>query len=289
MNKAKPSTVLDFLRIASDYFAEQGIETARLDAEVLLGHVLRKDRVFLYVHFDQPLEPFEVDQYRDLVGRRARREPLAYLTGEKEFYSQTFHVTPAVLIPRPETELLVEAVLAWAMEHPGLTIADVGTGSGAIAVTLARELPDAKLLAIDTSAEALAVAEENAKKLGVADRVRLLRGEWLAPVRGQSLDAVVSNPPYIASADIEQLEPEVRRFEPRLALDGGRDGLDAYRVLLKQAATVVRPDGAMFLEIGHDQAEAVVDLSRLSGWQTEEIISDHAGIQRIVSLRRGAV
>lgn len=286
---SQPRSVLDYLNLAADFLAQKDIDSARLDAEVLLGYVLDKDRVFLYVHFDQPLEPAEVDAYRSLIARRAKREPVAYLTGKREFFSLPFRVTPSVLIPRPETEYLIEWVLAWAGDRGGLEIVDVGTGSGAIALTLAHELRDAHLVAIDTSPEALQVAKENAAALEVAGRVRFEQGEWLNPMLGAQVDAVVSNPPYIEAAAIRELEPEVSKHEPRLALDGGADGLAAYRMIIPQAAKVVRPEGVLVLEIGVGQAEAVTSIGQAAGWELEEIVADQAGIDRVVCLRRGAV
>lgn len=279
---------MDYLRLAVPYLERSGVPTPRLDAEVLLGHILNKDRVYLYVHFDQPLEPAEVDRYRDLLVRRARREPVAYLIGEKEFYSRPFRVSPAVLIPRPSTETLIDTVLAWAKDRRGdLTIVDVGTGSGAIAVTLAAELPHARVIATDASAEALAVARHNSERHGVAERIRFTLGSWLDPLQDVQADALVSNPPYIESGTIATLEPEVSRYEPVLALDGGPDGLAAYRQLIPRASRVVVPGGALFFEVGSGQAASVAQVAQNSGWFVERIVKDPEGIERVVSLRRG--
>lgn len=284
---SKPHTIIEFIQRSTEFLARKGIETARLDAEVLLGHVLGKDRVYLYVHFDQPLEPAEIDAYRTLIVRRGRREPVAYIVGSKEFFSRPFTVDSSVLIPRPETELLVETVVEWAKERGPLQIADIGTGSGAIAISLATALEHSTIWAVDVSREALRVASANAEQLGVSDRIQFLHGTWLAPLEGKVLDAVVSNPPYIPSADIDQLQPEVRAYEPRLALDGGEDGLNAYRALIPQAATMVRGGGLLAVEVGYGQAQSVAALGRASGWHLERIIPDHAGIDRVVCLRRG--
>lgn len=284
---ARPRTILDYLKLSADYLAGKGIPSARLDAEILLGHVLEKDRVHLYVHFDQPLQVNEVDAYRTLIARRAGRIPVAYLTGEKEFFSRSLSVRPGVLVPRPETELLIEHVVEWAKERGPLTLVDVGTGSGAIAVTLALELPQAIVLATDVSPEALKVARANAAELGVGERVHFHLGPWLAPLRDTMVDAVVSNPPYIPSRQIETLEPEVRVHEPRLALDGGPDGLDAYRALIPQAAAQVGPGGLLALEVGAGQAESVAQLGQAAGWEWSGTYKDHAQIDRVVTMRRG--
>lgn len=284
----KPRTILELVRLATQFLAQKGIASARLDAEVLLAHVLGKDRVYLYVNFDQPLESREIDAYRTLIVRRGRREPVAYLTGGKEFFSHTFTVNPHVLIPRPETEILVETVIEWAKGRGAVVLADVGTGSGAIAVSLAAALSEATVWATDISEEALRVAERNAQAAGVSGRIRFVQGSWLDPLRGQAVDAVVSNPPYIPTDEIERLAPEIRLYEPRLALDGGRDGLDAYRVLVVEAAAVVRPGGWLAVEVGAGQAARVAAMGERAGWAVDRIVPDHAGIERVVCLRRRA-
>ena len=283
----KPLTLIDYIRLSTDFLARRGIESARLDAEVLLAYVLQQDRVYLYVHFDQPLEPSEVDAYRELIVQRGRRIPVAYLTGEKEFYSRAFRVEPGVLIPRPDTEILVERVVAWAHGRGGpLEIADIGTGSGAIAVTLALELPQAAVWATDVSDEALRVAAGNAERLGASGRVHFLHGPWVEPLDGRQFDAVVANPPYIPSAELERLAPEIR-YEPRVALDGGQDGLAAYRGLVPGALKAVRPGVIAAVEVGDGQAETVAQMAERAGWQRVETVKDHAGIDRVVVMERG--
>jgi len=303
---------MDYLRLAADYLGRCGSPSARLDAEVLLGHVLGMDRVALYVNHDQPLEPAEVDAYRAALRARCQGTPVAYITGKKEFLGMTLAVNRHVLIPRPETELLVEAVVrrladAAGKAGPGapLLIADVGTGSGAIALGIARALPHARLLAVDVSPGALAVARENAAAHGLQDRVVLLEGDLLAPVaqeltqgapaaggRGldaaaRKLDAVVSNPPYIAARNWDQLPREVREFEPRLALDGGPDGLAFYRRLIPQAAALLKAGGLLAVEIGHDQAAPVQALlAAAGGWDGVQVLRDYAGHPRVVLATR---
>lgn len=284
----KRLTLIDYIRLSTEFLERRGIDTARLDAEVLLASVLKRDRVYLYVNFDQPLEPEEIDAYRDLIVQRGRRVPVAYLIGEKEFYSRTFVVRPGVLIPRPDTEILVEHVVTWAQGRGDgpLEIVDIGTGSGAIAITLALELPQATVWATDVSDDALRIAAENVKRLDVSDRVHLLRGPWFEPLAGRRPHVVVSNPPYIPSADIPRLAPEIHH-EPRLALDGGSDGLGAYRVLIPQALNVVREGGILAVEVGEGQAGAVAQLAERVGWQRIETVKDHAGIDRVVCIERG--
>lgn len=287
--RTQQRTVLELLELAAGYLAGRGIDSARLDAEVLLGHTLGMDRVGLYVNFDRPLETQEVDAYRRVIAERGQRKPVAQITGVREFYSYELKVTPDVLIPRPETELLVETVLSYVNDvldrQPGYVprIVDVGTGSGAIAVTLAAQLPAAEVWALDCSPQALKIAEENAARLGVAARMTFRTGHWLQPVASEKpFDVVVSNPPYIPSSEIDQLMPEVRLFEPRLALDGGADGLNAYRELLPAARQVVVPGGIVAVEVGDGQAEQVAAIGREAGWKEYDIHHDLAGKGRVV-------
>lgn len=303
-------TIGELVRRSTQYLGEKGVPSPRLDAEVLLAWVLGLDRVGLYVHYDRPLEPHEVDKYRELVGRRAKRVPVAHLRGFKEFFALPFTVSPAVLIPRPETELLVQEVLAWLarqgaevtlptgrpLEMPGAgaaagagrewLVADVGTGSGCIPVTIAACAPAVRAVACDLSPGALAVAAENAARHGVADRVTLLQGDGPDPLFGAGLagqfDVVASNPPYIPSRICDELEPDIK-FEPRGALDGGPDGLRFYREWLPQLGALLKPGGLLALEIGHDQGPAVRDLVHATGAFTEvAVLPDYAGKDRVV-------
>jgi len=292
-----PRVLMEFLRLAADYLSRCGSPSARLDAELLLGHVLGMDRVSLYVNHDRPLEPAEVDAYRRVLRERCRGAPIAYITGKKEFMRVTLKVTPAVLIPRPETELLVEATIQRLRAASGpLLVTDVGTGSGAIAIGLALALPEARVLATDISPAALAVARENVTAHGLDGRVELLEGDLLAPVadavrtgRIGPLDAVVSNPPYIPARDWESLPRSVRDYEPRLALDGGPDGLDVYRRLIPQAAPLLRPGGLLALEIGHDQEAGLRELLAQDGrWDNVQVQKDYAGHPRVVLATRKA-
>lgn len=283
-------TIGKILKWTEGYFQRAGLDSPRLDAEVLLSHVLKKERIFLYVHFDQPMEAAELAAYRDCIRRRVQRQPVAYITGRKEFMGLEFKVTPAVLIPRPDTEILVEAVLQRlraGAEAAGSRIADIGTGSGAICLSLLNYLPQLRAAAVDISSEALAVAEENARILGLSDRLELCQGDMLAPLQADcgQLAAIVSNPPYIPRGDIGGLEPDVRDFEPLGALDGGVDGMDFYRRLLTEGAPLLQPEGFLAMETGISQAGQVKRLAEaLPQWGRCEIIRDLAGIERVVVL-----
>jgi release factor glutamine methyltransferase len=252
----------------------------RSDAELLLRHVLHCDRAWLLAHPEILLTDTQAAEYAALLARRAQHEPIQYILGEQEFYGLRFRVTPAVLIPRPETEHLVEAVLARVPHNRDVRIADVGTGSGAIAIALASALPRAQIDALDISEVALEIAQENAQTLGVADRIAFHRSDLLAAVRGTLYDAVVSNPPYIAST--ETLEPQVQAWEPHGALFAGPDGLDTYRRLLPQALDSLHPGGLLALELGAGQQTALEALFA-SHPQFEEpaFLPDLQGIPRV--------
>jgi len=264
-------TVLELLRWTQGHFASRGIESPRLDAECLLAHALGSDRLRLYLDFEKPVEAEERARFRELVRRRAdERVPVAQLTGRKEFWSLDFEVTPDVLVPRPETEELV----AWLLDQlpdreAELAILDVGTGSGAIAVALARALPKARLTATDLSQPALDVARRNAERHGVADRIRFLPGDGFAPVRGERFAAVLANPPYVAERDAAGLPPELRH-EPRGALFAGLDGTDLLRRLARDLPAQLEPGGRAALEVGEGQADAV------AGWLAEAGLTDVA-------------
>lgn len=281
-DEQKTWTIGALLQWTQQYFSGKGVETPRLDAELLLCHVLGKDRLYLYVHFDQPLYGPELTAFRELVKQRGARVPVAYILGEKGFMGLSFKVSPAVLIPRPDTELLVEAVLETVMPLGDPRLLDLGTGSGAIIVSLLAKCPQATGVAVDLSAPALAVAAENAKINGVAARATFLQGDLFAPLSPQDrFDAIASNPPYIPAADVDALAPEVQT-EPRLALDGGRDGLDYYRRLAALAPNYIKPGGLLALEIGIGQQETVPALLVAAGWSVQPVRRDYGGVPRVV-------
>jgi release factor glutamine methyltransferase len=259
-------------------------DRARQDAETLLLHLLVKNTAWLMAHGDELLPDDLSLSYSELLERRYCGEPIQYITGETEFYGLPFRVTPDVLIPRPETEHLVEKVLALAANFLAPRIVDVGTGSGAIAVALAHKLPHAAVTAIDFSAAALAVAKENAKRNGVA--LRFLEGDLLAPVTEEKFEFVVSNPPYVPTADRESLSVEVRDYEPALALFAGDDGLEVYRRLIPAAFDALVPGGYVALEIGCGQSPAITELLARSGFEQIEFVPDLQGIPRVACAQR---
>lgn len=285
-------TVLKLLSWTRDYFASHDIESPRADAEILLAHTLELRRIDLYVQYDKPLTREELARFREMVRRRALREPVAYITGEKEFWSLDLKVAPAVLIPRPETECLVEAALAVLSQDPeahGRKILDLGTGSGAIVLALAVQRPLDEFYAVDRSSSALSIAQENAERHGLSDRIRFLNGSWFEPVgRGDaSFDLIVSNPPYIRRGELADLQPEIRHFEPESALDGGQEGTDCLSHIILGAPHYLRPSGYLLLETGHDQKPLLEELVHRAGCYGEiTFIKDYSGHDRVLRLRK---
>ena len=277
-------SVLDLLQWTANYFAGKGIENGRLDAELLLAEILQLNRIGLYLHFDRPVNSDELAAFRALIERRARREPLAYILGRCEFWSLTFKVGPDVLIPRGDTETLVEAALK--VLPPGGNLLDIGVGSGAIALAIAHERPDAQVEGIDLSPAALALAAENAQILGLTARVALRQGDLFALDDSRQYDVIVSNPPYIAIEEQATLMPEVRDFEPALALFAGDDGLDCYRALIPAARGALRSSGILLVEVGAGQAAAVAELFAIAGYVEIFTRRDLAGIERVVGGRK---
>ncbi len=286
-------TVLRVLNWTTGYFLENGIENPRLDAEILLARSLRTNRLGLYLEYDKPLEKEELTEYKKLIKRRIKREPLQYIVGYQEFWSLKFKVDRGVLIPRPETEILVEEVLkVFPQDKPWsktINILEIGTGSGAIAVTLAKELQGVFIIATDISDRALHIAKENAKNHVVERHITFLKGDLLRPVRRriEFFDLVISNPPYIPGADFQRLEPEVRDFEPRIALDGGKEGLRFYRQILPQVGKHLAKGGWLMLEVGKGQYQEVRNLMESSGgFRTPSTVKDLSGIERVVSAQK---
>jgi release factor glutamine methyltransferase len=277
-------TVLALLKWTASYFAGKGIENGRLDAELLLAEILNLNRIGLYLNFDRPVQSDELVAFRALIERRARREPLAYILGRCEFWSLLFKVGPDVLIPRGDTETLVEAALK--VLPPGGTLLDVGVGSGAIALAIAHERPDLQVEGIDLSPAALAIAAENAQLLGLAARVSLRQGDLFALDGSRQYDAIVSNPPYIAIGEKATLMPEVRDFEPHLALFADADGLGCYRALIPAAKAALKDSGTLLVEVGVGQAAAVAGLFTSAGYVEIVTNRDLAGIERVVGGRK---
>lgn len=279
-------TVLELLRWTTDYFKRHGIETARLDAEVLLAHALESDRLRLYVDYEKPVLPEERDRFRALVQKRASdRMPVSLLLGEREFWSLPFKVSPDVLTPRPETETLVEAALSKVGDsEQSVRILDIGTGSGAIALSLASELPHADITATDLSELALQIAGQNADQLHTRERIRLLAGDLFEPVASERFDLVVSNPPYVARDDAASLPPELAH-EPEMALFAGADGLDVIRRLVASAGDHLSPGGWLLIELSPEQVETVERELAQAGFVEVERRFDLASRPRVVLAR----
>jgi release factor glutamine methyltransferase len=284
-----PPTVLEVLRKATAWFAERGFDTPRLDAEVLIAHGLSLRRLDLYLQHDRPLREAELSALRALVAERARGVPVAYLTGEREFYALPFHVGPDVLVPRPETEGLVDAAVAALCDLAAPRFADVGTGSGCVAVAVLRHVPAASAIATDRSSPALAVAARNAERHGVSARLSLRAGHLLEPLRGDpafgALDAVLSNPPYVVRGD-PTLAPDVAAHEPEGALYvEGTDPLAVARELAAAAREALAPGGLLAMEVGAGSGAAAAAMLSALGYGAVGVAADGAGIPRVVSGR----
>lgn len=284
--------IKDVLEKTTQFFREKGIESARLDTELLISSALKWERLKLYLNYDYPLSEEELAACRELVRRRASGEPVAYILGKKDFYKHSFIVNPAVLIPRPETELLVEGTIRWlnenCVESPARFV-DFGTGSGCIGLSIAAEVEGSQWLGVDKSPQAIEVAQTNAMELGLTDRshflvsdVAELEAEKVTEILGDVPDAVVANPPYIAVNDPE-VDPSVRRFEPDEALFSGADGLEHIRIWEVKAAELVRPGGLVIFEIGYKQGPIAHEIFSSSGrFEDIQILKDYSGFDRFV-------
>ncbi len=282
-------TIAEALTYASEELTAAGIETPRFDAQLLLAWTLKARREELAREPERRLSERERIIFVKAVSLRVLRRPLPYITGEAWFYGRAFKINRAVLIPRPETELLVELALAVCRDIEETKMADLGTGSGCLAVTLAAERPDATVWATDLSADALKEARKNVVRYGLTDRVTLLHGDLLGPLpEGLRLDVIVSNPPYVTEAELPDLQPEVRDYEPKLALSGlgdaaGLDGTDLHRRILAEAPAFLKPGGRVLLEVGQGQAGSVAELARTLGYADVTVTADYARIGRVVS------
>lgn len=281
-------TVLEAIQKSTDFLAKHGVESARLNAELLLAHQLQLPRMKLYLNFERVLTAAETDGLRELIKRRGSREPLQHITGSTSFCGLEFASNRHALVPRPETEMLAE--LGWqflSTVHSELSTAlDFGTGTGCIAIALAAKCPNAKITALDVSADALALARQNAEANKVTERIDFFQGDGFAALpHPAQFDLIISNPPYIASAEIETLQPEVRDFDPRAALDGGTDGLDFYRRLAKEASRFLKPDGKIIVEFGDGQAEAIRQIFEAEKWIVEAVREDYSHRARILVAR----
>ena len=294
MNSQTQWYPLDIIRWTTQFFTEKGIPNPRHDAEYLLASILKCPRIDLYLKHDREISTLHRTQYKELIQRRARREPLQYILGTQDFWKLTLKVTPDVLIPRPETELLVEAALKILQQNAATnpTILDIGTGSGCIALTLAQEIPNSQVIATEISKPALAIAQANAASLDLKDRVHFVLTDltstlaWQA--EGRCFDIIISNPPYIARTEFPSLQPEVRDFEPRVALDGGEDGLDFYPRIFQDAQILLAEGGWLLLEMGEGHADALMAMGEKTQMFSEiAVIPDHQGISRILKAQRG--
>lgn len=281
---AEPWTIARVLRWAAEDFGKRNNPSPRLDAELLLASALATDRVKLVIESERALEPGELALYRSLIERRRRGEPVAYILGRREFFGLELRVDRRALVPRPDTETLVEVALdrTRARSLYGRAL-DLCTGSGCVAIAFAKARPTWRVTGTDVSTDALSLAWENARRLGVAPSLATLAGDLFAPVSGARFELVVANPPYIPSADIATLDVDVREFEPRGALDGGPDGLDLVRRVVRQAPDHLAPGGLLAVEVGHDQAERAAALFEQSGFSAIERRRDYGGYERVVS------
>jgi len=283
-------TILNLLKWATGYFTSHGIDSPRATAEILLATLLNLKRIDLYLRYDQPLLKNELSEFKSLIKRRVNREPVAYIIGKKEFWSLDLEVNPNVLIPRPDTETLVEAALSClgpmdALPNSDRRVLELGTGSGAIVLALASERPAYRYVATDISLKALGIARINTMRHQLASAISFVAGNWLDPFSPSSpvFDMILSNPPYIPSEDIAGLQPEVNRFEPLLALDGRSDGLHAIRQIIFSAHLLLKPRGVLLLEMGFNQKKAVIQLIQHCGhYHPFQIIKDYAGHDRVV-------
>ena len=277
-------TIVEIIKKSEQFLREHGVTTPRLDTELLIGDVLQLDRIALYMKFDLPLSQSELSKIRTFIKRRSQREPVAYILGKKEFYATSFFVQPGVLCPRPDTETLIEHALSHIPKDDDFFIADVGSGTGCIGLTLALERPNLKVYATDISPEALQCTKQNVTALELSNRVAVLKGLYLDPIPPERpINMIVSNPPYIPSDVIDELAPEVRAHEPRLALDGGPDGLSCYRALAVQASSRMVP--LIALEIGFDQSQSVAAIFQQKDYNVE-CFQDISGNDRVLICRR---
>jgi release factor glutamine methyltransferase len=276
-------TVLEGIQKSAEFLGKKNIDSPRLQAELLLAHVLKLPRMKLYLNFERALTDAETDAYRELIKRRAQREPLQHIVGSTSFCGLEIAVNRNVLVPRPETELLAELGWQFLNNSPDGRALDFGTGSGCIAIALAVKCPAAKIFALDVSPDALAVARQNAAANNVTEKIEFLQGDGFAALsKVSAFDLIISNPPYIPTAEIETLDPEVRDFDPRGALDGGPDGLDFYRRFAAEARGFLKPGGKITLEFGDGQGDSIRRIFEAQNWIVEAIREDYTHRERIL-------
>ncbi|MBT3176560.1 MAG: peptide chain release factor N(5)-glutamine methyltransferase [Desulfobacula sp.] len=284
-------TIIKILSWTESYLKKHSIDSPRLTAETLLAYCLGAKRLDLYLQHDRPLQKNELSDFKALIKRRIQNEPVAYIIGKKGFFESDFDVAKGVLIPRPDTETLVEQalkILNIGKGNPGpRMVLELGTGSGAIIVSLAKAIPNYLYFAVDISVAALAIAKKNAEKIA-KNQIRFFAGSWFSSLRENSkFDLIVSNPPYIPTTDIQDLQPEIKKFEPILALDGGKEGSDSFRSILKNAYNYLVPGGSILLEIGFDQSEMVQSISeQYTEYRSVDFIKDLAGHSRVALIKK---
>ena len=277
-------TVLEAIKLSADYLSKKNIDSSRINAENLLAHVLKCKRLDLYLAFDRPLKEEEIDDYRELIRRRGASEPLQYIIGNVEFYGLNFRVNSSVLIPRPETELLIEKILESLNKNDSLKILDIGTGSGNIAVSIAKHLSNAEIVAIDISDSAIQTAKENSELNNINGQINFYKLDIISGSlqTNSKFDLIVSNPPYVSLKDYSDLSPELLNHEPRISLTDENDGLNFYRAISKKAKTLLKTGGKIFYEVGLGQSEEVKNLLKENNFNEIEIFKDYSNIDRVV-------
>ena len=277
-------TVLESIKLSTEYLQKKGIESPRINAELLLASILNCKRLDLYLKFDQPLKEEEINLYREFISRRGKFEPLQYITGSVEFFGLEFKVNKSVLIPRPETEILVETLIYSAEKEENIDILDIGTGSGNIAVSVAKNLPNSNISAIDSSSEALLVAKENAILNSVANRINFINDSILNGIiySAKKYDIVVSNPPYISADEFQNLQPELKVYEPRTALTDEGDGFSFFRIISSKTKNMLKEKGKLFFEVGKDQYKQVENILLENDFRNVTVKKDYLNIERVV-------
>lgn len=276
-------TVLESIKLSTEFLEKKGIESPRLNAEILLSEILNCKRLDLYLKFDQPLKELEISKYREWIKRRGLYEPIQYIIGKIEFFGLQFRVNSSVLIPRPETEILVEEVLRYSKSKNGLKILDIGTGSGIIAIAIAKQLEDSQITAIDISQEAINLAIENAVTNEVISKLNFLMSDIKDFENNEKFDVVVSNPPYISKEDFPSLQNEIKDYEPRIALTDSNDGLDFYKIISKRSKSLLKKDGRIYFEVGKGQADNVKRILIENDFICIRSINDYQQIERVVT------
>jgi len=282
-------TVLEAINLSTEYLRNKGIESPRLNAELLLAEILGLKRLELYLAFDRPIQENEKLSYRQSLQRRGKFEPLQYILGHEEFYGLEFIVNQNVLIPRPETELIIDHIKSYFSKQKIEKVLDIGTGSGNIAITLAKEIDKVQIEAIDISAQALSIAAENSRNHNTESRVRFLLGDIFSEEIVESLskyDCIVSNPPYISLSDYLDLQIEVKQFEPEIALNDKSDGYKFYRRIIEISNRILNPNGTIFFEIGYSQSETIAEILNSHGFCDIKVFKDHSNIERVIQAVR---